>query len=829
MTFWVGELRADVKQAVTGLRNQPGLMATVVAVLGTAIGLNVTLFTLLAGVVWRPWGGLSRPSEVMRIYLRDATGPAAGLSAADARTLAATATSFTDVGVLRGQPVRLATGDEPRVAQALLVSGNLFDVLGLRPALGRRFTPADDRPGAPATVVVLSHSLWESRFAADPGIVGTTVRINDVPFTIVGVAPREFASSEPGYNAQVYLPIGTLPLLEPGRASVGVLTDPTSCCVDVVARLGPGVSRVQAEAELDVLARRFTSFSGTAAVGALVTDTTFIAQPGRLDSTQAMLTFTMLAGALVLVWLIACANVGNLLLARAAARLREMATRAALGASRGRLVRQLLTESAVLALVASAAGVAVAHQLPFVIFRLVATSGTLVQFPFTVGTDAWVLACALGLGALSVLACALAPALLVTRVALRHSVQQPGGAWGHRLRLRGVLLGMQVAVSVVLLVSATLLVRGVRRGAETFDPGFAVDDVTVVTFELPEGTYDRPRATALFGDVAALARTLPATEAAFGSREPFSLYREGTLVHLPGERREAAQQLQYLDVSPGYFELLRIAIVAGRSFTPADAGQPYVIVNEAMARRFWSGGQDAVGKTFLMRPRGPADEMVTRTVVGVARDVHANMSAATAPGFYRPVVPGAEVLDFISADPRASQAPVLFLKGPRGSVDALAPAVARLDGRIRVHVTRLADSLEAMLASAKWGPILAATLGAFALGLATVGMFGVFAYAVHQRTREIGIRMALGAQPAAVVRLVLVGHSRAVTLGLVVGLAGAMAASAGLRSRLYGLSPLDPATHLAVGLLLACCGLAASYVPARRATRISPIHALRVE
>jgi hypothetical protein len=373
-----------------------------------------------------------------------------------------------------------------------------------------------------------------------------------------------------------------------------------------------------------------------------------------------------------------------------------------------------------------------------------------------------------GSGGVSVLAFALAPALLVTRTAARHSLHQMDRAWGHKLRLRGLLLGVQVAVSVVLLVSAALLVRGVQRGAGTFDPGFRVDDVTVVSFELPEGTYDRPRATALFADISAMARTLPATEVAFAARDPFSLLREITLVRVTDDRSETPQPQAYLDVSPGYFELLEIALVAGRPFAPADTGRPYAIVNETMARRYWRG-EDPIGKTFFMRPRGPANEMVAHQVIGVTHDVHTNLSATSAPMFYRPVAPGSRVLDYISSDPRASQAPVLFLRGPRTSTDSLPPAIARLDGRIRVRVTRLSDSLQSMLASAKWGPILAVTLGVFALALATVGMAGVFAYAVHQRTREIGIRMALGAQAPAVVRLVLLGHSRAVTIGLVVG------------------------------------------------------------
>jgi predicted permease len=596
-----------------------------------------------------------------------------------------------------------------------------------------------------------------------------------------------------------------------------------------VARLQPALDYEQARAELAVLTRPFTSFSGLPARRVEVVSTAFMSQPGRLDSSQAALIAFLLSGALILVWLIACANIGNLLLARAVARLGEMSTRLALGATRGRLVRQLLIEGLILALAASAFGIGVAYELPLILLRLVADARTSALFPFSVRPDATVLAYVIVLAVLSTAAFALAPALLVTRMALRTALNQRQGQWQERFRLRGGLLAVQVAVSVVLLASAGLLVRSVQRQAAAFDPGFAVDDIVTVSFELPEATYDRPRATALYGGIAGSLGNDASTEFAFASHDPFSRFGyHGTLFHLPGESREQARQLFYRDVSPEYLDMLRIPLVAGRRFESADARRSPVVVNEAMARRYWPG-ENAVGKTFFMRPRGPADEMVAREIVGVARDVRASAFEDPIPMFYRPYVPGTDVLDFVSSDPRASQPAVLLVKGRSASLAVIAPAVARLDPRARVTLTTLSTSLQTMLSSAKWGPILAATLGVFALGLATVGTFGVFAYAVQQRRREIGVRMALGAQSSAVVRLILAGHSRAVVVGLVIGLAGTAAVSAGLRSRLHGLSPFDPIAHLAVAFILVCCGLAATYLPARRATRISPLEALRTD
>jgi predicted permease len=825
MTVW-SDGRSSLMLALRNLGRQPGFAATVVLVLGTAIGLNVTLFTIAAGIAWRPWGGVSRPSEIVRIYLVDATGPASGFSLADARALAAAATSFAGVSTMRSESVRVGREDAATTVRAELVSANFFDVLGVVPALGRRFTAAEDLRGDSAPVAILGHQFWQNRFGADRGVVGTLVPINGVPFTIVGITSPEFTDSEPGFDTQVFLPVNTLPLLRPGdRAAAAILDDPKSCCADVVARLRPGIDREQARAELAVRARSFASFSGLPARGVELAGTPFMAQPSRADSAEAMLLTLMLSGALILIWLIACANVGNLLLSRAVARLGEMSTRLALGATRGRLVRQLLGESLILALLAGAFGIGVAYQLPLILFRLVADPATSGRFPFSVAPDASVIAFTLLLGILSTAAFALAPALLVTRLALRTTLNQRPGQWPERLRVRGALLAVQVAVSVVLLVSAGLLIRSMQRQAATFEPGFAVDDIVAVSFALPEASYDRARATALFGEIAASLGSRQATEFAFASNNPFSRYMYGTLFHLPGESRAQARQLFYTNVSPEYLDVLEIPLVSGRRFESADTSRQSAVVNEAMARRYWPG-ESAVGKSFFMRPRGPVDQMVAQEVIGVARDVRATAFADAVPMFYRPYVAGADVLDFISSDPRASQPPVLLVKARNASLDTLAPVVARLDPRVRVMLQPLSTSLETMLASAKWGPILAATLGVFALGLATVGTFGVFAYAVQQRRREIGVRMALGAQSGAVVHLLLAGHARAVAIGLVMGLAGAAVASAGLRSRLHGLSAFDPIAYLGVGSVLLVCGLAATYLPARRATRISPLESL---
>jgi predicted permease len=816
----------DVVYAVRSFRTQIGMAITIVLVLAAVIGLNTTLLTVLAGVAWRTWPGVSQPDEIVRLYLRDPSGQAAGFSLVDVRAVAP-AQSLAAVAAMRNETVRIGAGDAVSARGALMVSGDFFSLLGVRFALGRGFLDRETQVGAPEAVAIISHAYWQSRFGGDPAVLGSPIQINDLPYTIVGVSSPDFGSAEPAHDKSVFLPISAYPLLNPEEpAYQSLLHDSRQCCADVVGRLAPGVTRERAQAELDVLSRGLASFSGNPATGVLVTGTAFVSQPGRADSAQAWATAALLMAGLLLVWLIACANVGNLLLSRAAGRVGEIGTRLALGGSRGRIVRQLLIEGLILALASAAIGIAVAFQLPFVVFRIVADPGTTGFFPFSVVPDLAVMTYAVLLAAASAIAFGLAPALYVTRADIVEWLKGRDAIPARTFPLRGALLAVQTSVSIVLLVSATLLIRGVRQQAGEFDPGFRVDDMTSVRFELPEGVYNRPRATEFFDQVAQGVSALPLQAAAFASQDPFSRFRNGTAFHLPGQDQRQAQIVFFTNVSADYLRALDIPLRSGRYFNAADVERESVIVNEAMARQYWPN-ENPVGKTFLMRPRGPVNEMVTREIVGVAADVRVTPSATVRPMFYQATRPGSDVYGFISRDPRASQAPVLVIRATTDLVQPISRIAARLDPRVRVHAAPLGEARDAMLQSARWGPILAATLGLFALTLTTVGVSGVFAYAVRQRRREIGVRMALGAPPSAVVHLILWRHARALGVGLALGLAGSVAASMILRHRLHGISPFDPVTYLSVATLLAICGMAAGFVPARRATRINPLETLR--
>jgi putative ABC transport system permease protein len=799
--LWLEQLVQDARFALRTLRRQPGFAAVAITVLATVIGLNTSVFTLTAGLLVRPWAGVTDPSRIVLMYPADSRGNTGGFSLAEYRFLADHTRSLAGAAAMRAESVQLGSEGALGTSSAFLVSGNFFDVLGIVLAHGRGFRPDEDRPGMPQAVAVLGFDFWESRFGGDLSVIGRSLQVNDAAFTIVGIAPRAFVGPNPG-RANLFLPVAAVSLLHPNDPSIpSLLYKPDNCCSEVVGRLAPGITREQARAELETLSRSFRTAAAIDVRSILVTGTEFLARPGRKNQLLAIVAFVSLA--LLLVWLLACANIGNLFIARAAARAREISVRLALGASRARVVRQLLTEGFVLSLAATGLGVGIAYVLPTLILRFVADAGSP---PFSVAPDAVVLGFAILLAAASSIAFGLAPALHATRARVSIASTAREGLGRSAVRLRSVLLAVQVAVSVILLVSAGLLVRGVQR-AGSFDPGFAVNDVSVVSVELP-AAYDETRSKTLLADLTAALKELPATTFGLAGREPFARTRGIAFVRLPGATTEATPT-PYLKVSPGYFDVLGIRIVAGRTFGSTDTTGS-VLINESMARRYWPN-ESPIGKTVVIQGDRQSP---SREIVGVVRDAYTLGLNGIEPLLYQPLTDDRGVPKVLVRTSRAAE---------------VSGIVTRLDPRVRVQTTALSSILNSQLESSRFGARLVGVLGAFALALATVGMFGVFAYAVRQRTREIGIRIALGAQPGAVVRLILAGQSRALLVGLSVGLLGAVAASAILRSYLYGLSPADPVTYLVVAAVLTFAAFVAGYVPARRATTIDAAIALRSE
>jgi predicted permease len=813
---WLDGVRQDLRYGARSLARQPGFSVTAFLILGLAIGLNTTLATMFTTMYWRPWP-VANPGEVVQIVVQDSAGVSSEFPdsryrnfADHARLTAVVATSCGHDSRIEG--CRVAFGQEPITAE--FVSGNYFRALTIGMALGRGFLDDEDRVAAPVLVAIISHHLWERAFDSDANIIGKTVRLDDEPFTIVGVAARGFRGTAL-LRRDVWLPLASGRLVRPTSRGVNF--------VELGGRLRSGVSREQAQAELqslypahdpNTLQPRQIMLVGTSA----------FARPN--DRQEGYVFFAVVFTGVLLVLLLACANVGNLLLARTLARSREIAVRVSVGASRSRVVRQLLTESLVLAGTSAIVGIWIAWVLPTYVVDLgMQASDAAGHVAFEVRPNLAVLTFTAGLVVLTCVACGLAPALHVTRPSADTLKDHSRRALG-RFPLRSVLLSVQVAVSVILLVAAGLLVRGIQH-AHGRHLGFAVDGVTVVSFE-PPVSYDTARIQALSNQLVDAIEALPdsrlfgiATAAPLGDR-----FR--TLVRLP-DRESTFAVVSHLRVSRGYFDVLRIPIVAGRNFEPANDADG-VLINESLARRYWPG-ENPIGKTIVA---GPRESLATpRRVIGVVghddTEGQTHRLEPVRPRLYE-ATSGPRAADgVLPGDDDRHMADVLLPANAAGASQIVAGLASGLDPRLRVNTTPLSANLERRLSESRFTAMLAGTLGLVALALSTIGVFGVFAYVVRQQTHEIGIRVALGARSAHVIRAVVGLGARPLALGLATGLVGAVGAGQLLRSNLFGLSPLDPIAYVGVAALLAGAAVAAVSVPAWRATRIDPVSALKSE
>jgi putative ABC transport system permease protein len=778
---WLESVLQDARYAARNLRHQPGFALVAILALGCAIGLNTSLFTVFNAVAIRPWP-VQDPGRVVNIFeLGDRREPF-GFSLNEFRYLGAHSKTISGMLAMRGgQNVKVEDGK----AVCSWVSGSYFNVLGVGMQQGRGFRADEDVIDKPQPVVVVSYVFWQNRMGAEPNVIGKQIRIEDTPFTVVGVTGSDFTGTNPEVM-DLYVPMAAAPILQPQASWMKTfLHSPTYCCTNVAGRLAPGASRAQAEAELAVLHQQYRAQSNEQAYGVQLKGTAFLSGTG--GGHKFLPIFLLMFLGVILVLLLACANVGNLLLARAAARQREISVRTSLGASRGRVVRQLLTESLVLASIGGMIGVAAAYWLPSLVFHFAVNE----PLSFRLVPDAVVLSYALALSVATCLVFGLAPALHGTR---------PGGIRSN-FSLRSVLLTAQVALSVILLVGAGLLTRGVER-ARTQDPGFTVSGVSIAQFDLPANSYDAPRAHAFF---AQLGRDLSKQTIGLARLAPLGNSRSWTNFHQPGEKEKQGRMVGFNEVNGGYFAVLDIPVLTGRNLEEADAGRSVVLVNQEFARRFFDGS--ALGKTIV------TDKPFE--IVGMVKDAYTSGLDELVPTIYFPI--GGDSI------------PLALFRSTPGAAEAIAATAQQLDARAGTTFTPLSVNLEKYLQASQAGAAIAEGLGAFALALASIGMFGVFAYCVEQRTKEIGIRMALGARPKQVIRLVLGSSSRAVLVGFLLGFAGAAAVAQLLRSLLFGLSPFDPVSYVIVAMILAAAGLAATYLPARRATKIDPMAALRCE
>ncbi|HEY9281942.1 MAG TPA: ABC transporter permease [Pyrinomonadaceae bacterium] len=840
--FW-----QDLRYARRVLTKSPAFTLVSVLSLALGVGVNATVFGFVNAVMLRPLP-LPRHAELVRI--QDDNLPAYS----DYLAFSERAQVFRGLAAYDFDSYQLSAGDSSGRADAVVVSGNYFDVLGVKPAIGRAFSPEEgSRPGA-ATVAVISHGLWQGRFGADPAAVGKTFQLRRVPFTIIGVAPREFTGVSLGRRHDLWIPFASEALLRPEGNR---LKNPDGYQVHVIGRLKPEISLSQAQAAVEVVAaqqdqvrkaRLFTDNPVEQPTTPRGVSPATAVEMGPRDRQQSWLGVAAVLAVMGLVLLAACANVANLLLGRAAGRRREIAVRLAIGASRARIVRQLLTESIMLSLLGAAAGLLLARWAGDLLLSLLHrhSPAEVSAVTLDLSIDWRMLLYTLLMGVATGVAFGLVPALqtskvdVITDLKAETSVRSPGRRW---LTFRNALVVTQVAISTLLLIPAGLLLRSVRL-AETSGYGFPVADRYVAAVDLEALGYDEPRQRLVGEQLLGKVREMPNVRSATMSHiVPLA---GGTMVvTLEVEGETTGQQAAdvftengasvYALDQPGslymnmvdtrYFETMGIPLVAGRDFTERDdaTAPDVVVVNETLARRLAPGGQ-ALGRRLVER-----DPMTGKPkaleVVGVARDAKYIWPSERPRYFaYRPVrqigrmglgsphliVHAAGDLATLSKEVRAAASAV--------DPDLLVEGVTRLDELIqrRVGETKLVI----------WA---SAVVGALALLLAAVGLYGVMAYAVAGRTKEIGIRMALGAGRGRVRRMILADGLALAAAGTLTGLLVSAASMRLMRSLLYGISPTDPLTYAAVTIFLTAVALVACYVPARRATKVDPMVALRYE
>jgi predicted permease len=797
---------------------------TIIAALSLALGIgaNTAIFSMVNVILLRPVP-VSEPDRVVSVFMLDQRNPGnlpfSHLNYKDVRDQNQV---FSGMAAFTFAQLNWSNATESEQIPAQVVSGNYFSLLGVEPALGRAFMPEEDE--RPTPVVVVSHGFWERSLGSDPAIVGKTLTLNRTPFTVVGVGRRGFTGTLLGGGPSVWVPMSMHDIVQP---NFNWYEQRRGLFLFAVGRLAPNVSVDQASANLKTvfaqLEQAFPNENKGRSAGAVSLLQARLNPQGINGDGDGVVQLSMILMTVVgIVLLIACANIANLLLARANKRRREIAVRLALGANRMRLVRQLLTESTLLSLLGAGVGLLLAQWL------LAALIGADLPLPLPVGEevslDGRVLAFTAGLAIATGLLFGLAPALQASRadvvpVLKNENVPSADGRRGRLLGIRQVLVVVQIALSLVSLVAAGLFVRSLRSSHQ-IDPGFETSGVLVMNFNLGREGYTPARGQGFYREIAERVSTLPGVRrAAVAQSAPLA---GGPQRSVMPEGADTTTQdrilVQVNSVSPGYLDAMGIPLRRGRDFIDTDEeGTPrVVIVNETMAARFWPG-QDGIGKRFKFF----GDDDFT-TVIGIARDAKYNTVAEDrTPFIYQPL------------RQNYSPAAVLHVRaaGAAGLAAAVRREVQQLDPTLSVFDIRtLEDQVSDSLGPLRINVILLSIFGLLALVLASVGLYGVASYSVTQRTREIGVRMALGAQSSTVLRLVLLRGLLLVAVGLATGIAVAFVLSVLIPADLLtNVGARDPLTFAATSALLGGVALIASFIPAWRATRIDPLVALRTD
>jgi putative ABC transport system permease protein len=799
----------DLKYGFRMLVKSPGFTAVAVVALALGIGANTAIFSVVNAVLLRSMP-YRNADKIVLIWSKDVSHGEVRdqVSATDTDDLRKRSHSFVEVATFSDWTPILSGGDQPERIYGTQVGDGFFKVMDAQPLLGRVFLPEEQIEGKDQ-VVVLSYGLWRRRFGGDPGIVGRSITLSTRPHVVVGIMPASFRPlpSTLVKDGELYRPVA-----EPHDD-----TQRASRHLRAIARLEPEVSLRQAQAELDTLGKQFAaefpqqdSNIGFRAV-TLFEDTFGDVRP----------ILVILLGAVVLVLLIACANVANLLLARSTARQKEIAIRMALGAGRTRLVRQMLTESLALASLGGAVGVMLAMWSTSAIN---AFSPKVMPQLGTVDLDARVLAFAAVVSVATGIVFGLAPALQLSALTVNETLKEGGRtSLAGGSRLRSVLVASEIAMALVLLIGAGLLLKSFQR-LLAVHPGFATENRVVMNVWLPYAKYNKADTQVpFFRELVRRVEALPGVRAAgIVSTFPMTNFdRRGFRVegrqYAPGRTEEADAYM----VNPDYLGAMGIPLLRGRNFTEQDdsKAQQVVIVGQIMAQRLWPG-QDAVGKRILLPGRN--DEFRAKTVIGVVGDVKQyTLDRQTSMELYFPY--GQESTSAMTLVVHTNGDAMRVVPAVRDEVRALDPDQAIF------RVQTLAEIVADTVASRRVSMLLIGLFAAIALVLGAVGIYGVVSYGVTQRTHEIGIRMALGARPSDVLRLVVGQGSALAATGIAVGLVVAFAVTRVLTTMLFAVSATDPFTFASVALLLGAVALLASYIPARRATRVDPMVALRYE
>jgi predicted permease len=799
----------DLRYGIRMLLGRPASTAVAVLTLALGVGANTAIFTLLDKTLIQPLP-VDSPHQLVTVV--GATGESRVLSYPLYVDLRDRNDVLSGLVAYHQRPVSLSDGASAERVTGLVVSGNYFAVLGVRPALGRFFLPEEDRTPGTHAVTVVSHGLWRRRFGADPGVIGRTVVINGYRYTVVGITPAEFTGTTRGTANDLYIPA-----MMQGEVNAGtsMLANRNAGWLRLIGRLEPGVSREQAQAALAILAdeqentsaRGKDSKDSKGPKGGIFLADGSRGNPDRVEDLSLPLKLMM--GVVGCVLLVACANIANLQLARASTRSREIAVRLAVGAGRMRIIRQLLTESAILSTLGGAAGLLVAHWL--IRFLLAFQERTsFVSRSIDGALDGRALGFTLGLSLLTGLLFSLAPALQASRTEFLHALErQPSGAGrGRRFGLRGPLVAAQLALSLVILIGAALCLKSLRT-LQAVDPGLEPAKVVTASLDLGVKGYDDARGHRFISQLSEKVSALPGVElVSFAQIVAFSdlFWIAGATV---GDQQ---RRFDFNAISPDYFRTLGTPLVSGREFTRRDTRDTpnVVVVNEAAVRHYWAG-RDPVG---TQTSRGE--------VVGVVRDSkEKGLAVAPSPAMYLPILQTRGGSLQITLHARTATDPQALLAGVRREIQSIDPSLAVFNLRT------LADQKEGSLYVQRMAAALLTLFALLAVLVSAVGVYGVLSYAVTERTYEIGIRLAHGAQSRDLIALIVGQGMAPALIGLAIGLGAAFASTRLLQRLLFGVGATDPMTFVAVPVLLAAVALLACWIPARRATRLSPLAALR--